>query len=256
MTHSSAEREPRRWSNASVAESEFAGFAAVLIEDGGLGVLKDGIAGGVSGFEFLLDFGGELVGGILGLPPAAGEAELVADGAIGDDALAAGEGGEFGHQGPTTPFGGFIEQGLKRSLETQFVSYGLAFEMLEILEVRFDERVVGGELKHCESAWYQAARGWRSARARPGRKSKIHNGFQMRDEGVPPHQTSACRRQSRYRPRRYPGDRPQHARGSGAAALLHPAAGHLPRLPPYERHGAAERKSTRLNSSHLGISYA
>src|ERR1035437_3636697 len=35
------------------AEGEFAGFAAVLIEDGGLGVLKDGIAGGVSGFEFL-----------------------------------------------------------------------------------------------------------------------------------------------------------------------------------------------------------
>src|ERR1039458_2810022 len=77
--------------------------------------------------------------------------------------------------------------------------------MLEILEVRFDERVVGGELKHCESAWYQAARGWRSARARPGRKRKIHKGVQMGDEGVPrgpggpPHQAEAPAYSSRSR---------------------------------------------------------
>ena len=129
-------------------EREFAGFAAVLIEDGDLGVLKNRIAGGVSGFEFLLNFGGEFVGGVLGLPPAAGEAELVADGAIGDDALAAGVGGEFGDQGPAAAFSGFIEQVLKRSLETQFVSHGLALEMLEILEIRLNQRVVGGELKH------------------------------------------------------------------------------------------------------------
>jgi len=32
---------------------------------------------------------------------------------------------------------------LKWSLEAQFVSYGLALEMLEILEVSLDERIVG-----------------------------------------------------------------------------------------------------------------
>ena len=78
------------------AEREFAGFAAVLIEDGDLSVFEDGVTSGVSGFEFLLNLGGELVVGVLSLPPAAGEAELVADGAIRNDALAAGVSGEFG----------------------------------------------------------------------------------------------------------------------------------------------------------------
>jgi hypothetical protein len=77
------------------AEREFAGFAAVLIEDGDFSVLKNGVTGGGSGFEFLLDFGGELIGSVLCLPPAAGEAELVADGAIGHDTLAPGVSGEL-----------------------------------------------------------------------------------------------------------------------------------------------------------------
>jgi hypothetical protein len=120
---------------------------------GDFGVLKNGVTGGVSGFEFLLDFGGELIGSVLGLPPAAGEAELVADGAIGHDTLAAGVSGELRDQGPTAAFGGFIEQGLKWSFEAKFVGHGLALEMLQILEVSLDERIVGGEFKHLEPAW-------------------------------------------------------------------------------------------------------
>src|ERR1039458_5506963 len=61
--------------------------------------------------------------------------------------------------------------------------------MLEILEVRFDERVVGGELKHCESAWYQAARGWRSARAGKARSitgSRCGTRAPPADQGVRP----------------------------------------------------------------------
>ena len=80
------------------AEGEFAGFGAVLKENGDLRVLKDGVAGGVTGLEFLLDFGGEVVGSVLGFPPAAGETEFVADGAVGNDAFAAGVGGELGNQ--------------------------------------------------------------------------------------------------------------------------------------------------------------
>jgi hypothetical protein len=90
-----------------LAVGEFAGFAAVLIQDGGFGVLEDGIAGGVSGLDLLLDFGGEAVGSVLGLSPAAGQAELVADGAVGDDALAAGIGRKLRHQSPAAFFGGF-----------------------------------------------------------------------------------------------------------------------------------------------------
>jgi hypothetical protein len=41
---------------------------------------------------------------------------------------------------------------LKWSLEAKFVGHGLALEMLQILEVSLDERIVGGELKHLESA--------------------------------------------------------------------------------------------------------
>jgi hypothetical protein len=130
------------------AEGEFAGFAAVLIEDGDFGVFKNGVTGGVSGFEFLLDFGSELIGSVLGLPPAAGQAELVADGAVGDDALAAGVSRKLRYQSPAALLGGFVEQGLERSPEAELVGHGLTFQMLEVVEIGFDERVVGGQIEH------------------------------------------------------------------------------------------------------------
>ena len=111
--------EKKRFSNAAIfdrfAQREFAGLAAVLIEHGGLGVLEDGVAGRVSGLDLLLDFGGEFVGGILRLPPAAGQTELVADGAVGDHALAARVSGELRHQRPAALFGGLVEQVLERA---------------------------------------------------------------------------------------------------------------------------------------------
>ena len=130
------------------AKGEFAGFGAVLKEDGGLGVLKNSVAGGVAGFELLLDFGGEVVGGVFSLPPAAGEAEFVADGAVGDDALAAGVGGEFGDEGPAALFGGFVEEVLEGSFEAEFVGDLLGFKVLEVFEISLDDRVTGGQFEH------------------------------------------------------------------------------------------------------------
>ncbi len=94
-------------------EGEFTGFGTVLIENDDLRVFKDDVAGGVAGFELLLDFGGEVIGSVLGFPPAAGEPEFVADGAVGNDALPAGMGGEFGDERPSTFPGGFVEEGLE-----------------------------------------------------------------------------------------------------------------------------------------------
>jgi len=104
-----------------VGERKLTAFGAVLEKDGGLGVLKDGVAGGVAGFELFLDFGGQVVGSVLGLPPAAGESEFIADGAVGDDALAAGVGGELRDEGPAALLGGSVEKGLEGSFEAEFV---------------------------------------------------------------------------------------------------------------------------------------
>jgi len=113
-----------------------------------LGVLKNSIAGGVAGLELLLDLGGEVVGGVLGLPPAAGETEFVADGAVGDDALAAGVGGELGDEGPAAFFGGSVEEGLEGSFEAEFVGDLLRFKMLKVLEIGLDDRVTGRQFEH------------------------------------------------------------------------------------------------------------
>jgi len=104
-----------------IGKGKLAGFGAVLEQDGGLGVLENSVAGGVASFELLLDFGGQVVGSVLGLPPAAGESEFIADGAVGDDALAAGVGGELRDEGPAALLGGSVEEGLEGSFEAEFV---------------------------------------------------------------------------------------------------------------------------------------
>lgn len=124
-----------------VAEGEFAGFGAVLIENRGAGVFEDGVAGGVAGFELFADFGGEVVGGVFGLPPAAGEAEFVADGAVGNDAFAAGVSGEFGDEIPAAAFGGFVEEGVEGGFEAEFVGYLLGSEGFEVTVVGAEDRV-------------------------------------------------------------------------------------------------------------------
>ncbi len=131
-----------------LAERVFASFAAVLVEDGGLRVLEDGVAGRVAGLDLLLNFGGEFVGGVLGFPPAARQAEFVAHGAVGDHALAAGVSRKLRNQRPAALFGGLIEQVLERSLQPQLVYHVLTLQMLEVLEIRLDQRIGWGELEH------------------------------------------------------------------------------------------------------------
>ncbi len=130
------------------ARENSASFGAVLIEDGNLGVLKNGVAGGVAGFELLLDFGGEFVVGILGFPPAARETEFVANGAVGHDALAAGVSGEFGDERPTALPGGFVEEVLEWSFQAEFMDDLVIFEVLKVFNVGPDDRVGGGEVEH------------------------------------------------------------------------------------------------------------
>ncbi len=124
-----------------VAKGEFAGFGAVLIENGGAGVFEYSVAGGVAGFEFAADFGGEVVGGVFRLPPAAGEAEFVADGAVGNDAFASGVGGEFGDEIPAAAFGGFVEERVEGGFEAELVGYLLGFEGFEVAEIGAEDRI-------------------------------------------------------------------------------------------------------------------
>ena len=77
-----------------------------------------------------------------------GEAEFVANGAVGDDALAAGVGGEFGDEGPAALLGGFVEEILEGSFEAEFVGDLLGFKVLEVLEIGLDDRVAGGQFEH------------------------------------------------------------------------------------------------------------
>jgi len=76
----------------------------------------------------------------LGLPPAAGETEFVANGAIGNDTLAAGMSGEFGDEGPAAFFGGFVEERLEGTFQAEFVGDVLGFEVLKVFEVGPDDR--------------------------------------------------------------------------------------------------------------------
>ena len=84
----------------------------------------------------------------MGLPPAAGETEFVANGAGGNDPLAAGVGGEFGNEGPAAFFGGLVEQGIERAFQAEFVGDLMIFEVLEVFEVSPDDRIGGGEFEH------------------------------------------------------------------------------------------------------------
>jgi hypothetical protein len=121
-----------------LAQSEFAGFAAILIEDGGLRVLEDRIPRRISGLELFLDFQGEVVGCVLGLPPPSGQSELVADSPIGHDSLAARVGRKLGYKRPASLFRGFVEKIMERGLQAQFVYYELILQMLDVLEIRLN----------------------------------------------------------------------------------------------------------------------
>ena len=74
------------------------GLGAVLEEDGGLRVLKEDVVAGVAAIELGLDFGVEIVVGVLGLPVAAGHAQGILDGAVGPVPCSGRPGAEAGVQ--------------------------------------------------------------------------------------------------------------------------------------------------------------
>jgi hypothetical protein len=61
-------------------------------------------------------------------------------GAVGNHPLAAGVSRKLRNQRPAALFGGLVEQALKRSLQPQLVYYSLTPQMLEVFEVRLDQR--------------------------------------------------------------------------------------------------------------------
>ncbi len=138
-------------------QCEFAGLGAVLVENGGLRILKNGVAGGVAGPELFLNFGGEIVGGVFGLPPSAGETEFVANGAVRDDALAAGVSGEFRDEGPPAFFGGLVEKVLERAFQAEFMDDLVILEVLKVFEVGPDDRIGGRQFEH---RMYESYRNW------------------------------------------------------------------------------------------------
>jgi hypothetical protein len=73
---------------AGVGEVDFDNGRAVLIEDGAVGVLEDGVGERIAAADLALDFAGEVVARVLGFPVAAGERVGVANGAVGTDLLA------------------------------------------------------------------------------------------------------------------------------------------------------------------------
>ena len=59
-------------------------FFPILEQHGGLGVFENYVVAGVAAVELLLDFGFQIVVGVLGFPVAAGHAQGVFHGAVGE----------------------------------------------------------------------------------------------------------------------------------------------------------------------------
>ena len=113
--------------------------ASVLPEDGALGRLEEDVVARVAGRELALDLGGEVVVDILGLPVAVGEAEVVDQRAVDDDAFVAPRAdGVFGHEGPATLTGNVLEEGLESGAYRGFVGDAELGELVEDGVVEFD----------------------------------------------------------------------------------------------------------------------
>ena len=64
-------------------------FPAILVDDGPVGGLKEDVVTGVAGVEFLLNLLFQVVVGVLGLPVAVGQLEVVHQGAVHAEVAAA-----------------------------------------------------------------------------------------------------------------------------------------------------------------------
>ncbi len=129
-------------------KAKLARFATVLIENSRLRVLEDRVPGWVSGLELLLDLRRQLVGSVLGLPPAARQPEFVANGAIGNDALAAGISGKLRYQRPAAALRGFVEKSLERSPHPQLMRDVLVLKPLDVAEICLDDGIARRQVEH------------------------------------------------------------------------------------------------------------
>ena len=94
----------------------------VLPQDGALRRLEKDVVARVAGRELALDLRRQVVVDVLGLPVAVGEAEIVDEGAVNDDAFVAPRAeGVFGHEGPAALAGAVFEEGLERGAHRGFV---------------------------------------------------------------------------------------------------------------------------------------
>ena len=121
--------------------------APVLPQNRSFGGLEEDVVARVAGGEFALDFGGQVVVDVFGFPVAVREAEVVDEGAVDDDALAAaGVDGVFGHEGPAGLAGAVLEEGLEGGANGGFVGDAKAGELVEGGVVGFDGFVGGFEV--------------------------------------------------------------------------------------------------------------
>lgn len=132
--------------------------APVLPEDGTLGRLEEDIVARVAGRELALDLRGQVVVDILGFPVAVGEAEIVDQGAVDDDAFVTPRAdGMFEHEGPAALTGAVFEEGLEGGTHRGFVGDAKLGELVEGGVVGFDGLVGGFEVEGGHSiGWVRA----------------------------------------------------------------------------------------------------
>ncbi len=126
-------------------------FALALEQHRLPGVLENDVAERIALFDLLGDLGVEMVVGVLGFPVAAVQIEVVAEGAVGHDALAAGAGTLFGDEQQVVRLGGFGEQVLEGGAQGGFVADVMLAVGLQRLVIRLDglvRRFNEGRVRH------------------------------------------------------------------------------------------------------------
>ena len=108
----------------------------VLKEHGLARVFEDRVREWIAWLALFGNLGVEIVAGVLGFPVAARQAVRVAHGAVGNDALAAGLGGQLGHERPVVRPGRVGEHGLEGGAQGAFVRDMLVVEALQGLDSR------------------------------------------------------------------------------------------------------------------------
>jgi len=138
----------RMWTRSPGWRRSAATIAALLEEDGAVGLLEEDIVAGVAGGEFGFDFAVEVVGGIFGFPVAVGEAETVEESAVELDLVAGfAFAAVFGDELPTEPAGAGFEEGLEGGADGAFVFDAETVEFGEGVVVVLDDFVGGLEVE-------------------------------------------------------------------------------------------------------------